>query len=179
MNKKILMTLAVALMMVTGAAQAQTDRAGDIALFYTDAFSSGNSLANVDPNLGIVSGEDAAMQPTYHLGYFVTDDIMPYAGFYQQNWGGGTATLIRGGARFYGVPLDRGDVRTFADGEMFIFLSNGPNDSIGLGGFAGVEYMMDRHFSVSARVGLRVTDNDNANSQVSFGTADLSLNFYF
>ena len=174
MNKKMLMTLAVAMMMATGTAKADHPQAGDFAFFLNNAFGSSSTMT---------SGEGGGIQPSYNIGYMVSDSIMPYGGFAQQNWGGGTATMLRGGARFYLV--ERGDVRLFGDGELFIFMSNiDSGDSIGLAGHAGAEYSFSRNFSISGRVGLRLTDNDDAtvtggNSQVTLGAADVALNFYF
>ena len=53
------------------------------------------------------------------------------------------------------------------------------NDSIGLVGHAGAEYNLSRNFGIAARVGLALTDNDAGNSQVTLGTADVVLGFYF
>ncbi len=174
MNKRMLMTLAVALMMAAGPVKAGQHGAGDFAFFLTNAFGTNDSF--VPGAMG--AGENGSLQPTYNVGYMVSDSIMPYGGFAQQNWGGGTATMLRGGSRFY--LADRGDVRLFADGELFIFMSNvDNNDSIGLVGHGGAEYSFSSNFSIGARVGLALTDNDAGNSQVTLGTADVVLGFYF
>jgi len=181
MNKKILMTLAVAMMMATGTAKAETAQGGDFAFFLSNVFGN-NSFLGGNPVTGMGGGEGSSLQPTYNIGYMVTDNLMPYGGFSQQNWGGGTATMLRGGARFY--LADRGDVRLFADGELFIFMNSADNsDSIGLLGNAGVEYNFNRNFSIAGRVGLALTSNDDGvnggNSQVTLGAADVVLGFYF
>lgn len=174
MKKKMLTSLAAAAMLTAGTAQAEGAQAGDLSFFLSNVF--GNS-----PTL--TGGQGGEIQPTYNLGYMITDNLMPYGGFAQQNWGGGTATSLRGGARFY--LMEREAVRLFADSELQFVLSNVDNgDSLGLAANVGAEYNFTRNFGIAGRVGLRVTDNDNntptgGNSQVTLGAADVVLNFYF
>jgi hypothetical protein len=94
---------------IASTAQAARPQAGDFALFYTgfaddDAFGArGFSGVAVD-------------RPTYNIGWFVTERLMPYGGVAYQSRDDFSETVLRGGARFYGIPLGTSNVSTFVSG---------------------------------------------------------------
>ena len=170
--RKTITALAMSSALVAGTAQADVPGEGTFTLFLTDLFSSPLSVpggAAGVPGVGI-SG------PTYNVGYFVTDDIMPYGSLSVAS-ADDTALLFRAGSRFYAVPGDTGSLRTFADAEL-LYYSNF-NDAIGLAGHFGMEYHVSRHFSVSGRVGASLVNPDEGDTLISLGTANTGVNFYF
>ncbi len=157
--------------MAASAAQAAGPSAGDVTLSFTDVTSDNSTIAATGP-----AGQAAAFQPTYNIGFFVTDDLMPYGSITSQTIDD-TAVLLRGGTRYY-LPLGAGNMSTFAAGELTI-LSSDASDATGLGGFVGAEYFVTPQFGISGRVGLRIVDPDRGDTITRIGAADMSVNFYF
>ncbi|SEP10994.1 hypothetical protein [Aquisalimonas asiatica] len=164
------LTLSSALI-AAGAAQAQTPGQGNFHLSITDLFS--EPLSSADPGAPGLNPPDS---PTYNFGYFVSDDIMPYGSLIVSS-GDDTNLLLRGGSRFYMIPGDTGNLRTFIDGEL-TYWSNG-NDALGLGSHFGLEYFVSSNFSVSGRVGAEFVNPDEGDSSITIGSAGASANFYF
>ncbi|WP_290653530.1 hypothetical protein [Aquisalimonas sp.] len=182
--RKILSTLAVSSVMLVGTAQAEQPGQGSFALTLTH-MSFAESLTAVlpgdfDPFTGDFEGGGVASmssleEMTYNVGFFLTDDIMPY-GAIRVHSGDDTAVLLRGGSRFYQLPGDTGNLRTFVDGEVTIFADG--VDVFGIAGHLGAEYNVARHFSVSGRVGAELFDADPGDTTFNLGVAHVSINFY-
>lgn len=164
------LTLSSALI-AAGAAQAQTPGQGTVKLSVTDLFS--GPLSSADPGAPGIAPPDG---PTYNLGFFIADDIMPYASLIVSS-GDDTSRLLRGGFRFYAIPGDAGNLRTFIDGEL-TYWTNG-NDALGLGSHFGAEYFVSSNFSVSGRIGAEIVNPEEGDTSIAVGTAGASANFYF
>lgn len=161
------LTLSTALI-ATGTAQAQTPDQGLLHFSITDMFN--GPLASAAGGAANIGG------PTYNIGYFFTDGIMPY-GSLMISSEDDTNLLLRGGSRFYAIPGDTGSLRTFIDGEL-TYMPNG-NNLLGLGSHLGVEYYVSRNFSVSGRVGIELVSPDEGDTRITVGSTGMSANFYF
>ncbi len=167
--RKSITALALSSALVAGTAQGDMPGQGTFTLGLTDLFSSPVATAMPLGGAGVSS-------PTYNAGYFVTDDIMPY-GSLTLSSAEDTAVLLRGGARFYGIPGDVSSLRTFIDGELLYF--SNANDAVGLASNFGMEYHVSRHFSVSGRVGVSLVNPDVGDTVFNVGDASAGVNFYF
>lgn len=121
----------------------------------------------------------------YDVGYFVTDEIMPYGSF-QHITNGSDYTLLRGGARFYGIPGDNADFRTFVAGDISLVSaevgnasSNVDNDRIDMSARLGAEYYFSEHHSVSAQLGAAITVPDEGDTGIHIGRSRLETTIFF
>lgn len=123
--------------------------------------------------------EGSVGAPSYSLGYFVSDTVMPYAfiGIEGRDVGDDVFT-IGGGVRAYlGGMSDR--LRPYAGGAIGIV--NAEDTGFGIGAFFGAEAMIVNGFSVSGQVGLDIVDQgcNGCSANVDLGVASAQFNFYF
>lgn len=165
-------TLAAGLMSAP-AAFATPPAAGDLAITFNpfggDLFSS------------VVTGQrPAATAPQFALGYFVSNDLMPYAYLSIDDIDGAsdTAISIGGGVRAYIGGISQ-RLRPFAGGAFGLINAN--DTDISLGGFFGAEAMIVNGFSVSGQIGADLTmlGCNGCGTNVNLGTSSVMFNFYF
>lgn len=177
MFKRIMTLLMVSVVAATAHAETNNDntKAGNIAVFITDPFSS-SSIGGL--NISSTS---------YNIGGFVIDDLMVFGGLRVLRASGDNNIGLNAGTRYY-MHFDGTPVRTFVDGSLSVADADYDQAAntrlVTLGGFAGAEIQMTPYASLAARVGISVTDiNSDVDAfdttVINFGSTDLVLNIYF
>jgi|SRR5690554_4108551 len=117
--------------------------------------------------------------PSYSVGYFVSEELMPFAFVALEGRDvGDDIVTLGGGARFYMNQLSE-HLRPFAGGALGIVSAE--DTGFGLGAFVGVEAMITKGMSISGQVGLDITDGgcDGCSTNFDIGTSAVQFNFYF
>lgn len=170
-NKTLITAAAASVMLVSGAASAQSDEDNKLMLGF-NPFGSSTGIGSLN--------QTAATAPQYMVGVRVSDQVMPYAYGAITDPGGDADTIVGfgGGARFY---LDNisSNVRPYAGASLGIVSQD--DTGFGMGGFFGAEAMVTDALSVSGQVGAEIGDRGctNCDTQVSLGTANVMFNLYF
>jgi|GEM_PF-6117618 len=123
--------------------------------------------------------------PTYNLGMFLNDKTMAYGTLRIISSDGDSAFGIGGGVRMY--QERKSPLRTFFDANLMISSVDGVEDSFGIGGYFGAEYLAAKNVSIGAKVGATFSNVSpdapgpagDSYTVLDIGVAEVMLNFYF